>query len=160
VSENAEDKPLARSLDHRDSGQTQGTAMKALTVQEIRTWLISRIAERTGTEPQEIGVWEPFTVFGLVSKDAVGIAAELEDWLGRRFSPNLLYDYPSIGVLTQHLTAQPGDVDAGRASSGPTLAADALGEILARLDLLSEAEAESLLEKRARIQEPQGEKLR
>ena len=50
----------------------------------IQTWLVSKIAEITGMEPQKIETWEPFTTFGLVSKDVVMLSGELEDLLGRK----------------------------------------------------------------------------
>jgi acyl carrier protein len=81
------------------------------TAQEIRTWLVSKIAALTGIEPREVDVEEPFTAFGLVSKDAVIISGELESWLSRRLSPTLLYDYPNIEVLARHLAEPPEDAN-------------------------------------------------
>jgi len=109
-----------------------------------------KIAELTGIDPREIGVGKPFTVFGVTSKDAILISGELEEWLGRRLSPALLYDYPSIEAVVRRLSGQ--SEDAGRdqrSNSGSISAVDPLGEILARLEPLSADEAETILEKQA-----------
>ena len=41
--------------------------------------------------------------FGLDSAAAVGITGELEQWLGRRLSPTLVYSYPTIATLAHHI---------------------------------------------------------
>ena len=49
----------------RDSGGAPVTA------QELRNWLVSKVAGLTGVDPQEIGVGKPFTAFGVTSREAV-----------------------------------------------------------------------------------------
>ncbi|OKH25124.1 beta-ketoacyl synthase, partial [Hydrococcus rivularis NIES-593] len=71
--------------------------------QTIQAWLVSNIAQRLGISPQEIDVREPFASYGLDSVQAVRLSAELEDWLGRKLSPTLAYDYPSIATLAAYL---------------------------------------------------------
>ena len=132
-----------------------------MTTEEIRTWLVSKIAESTGIEPREIGVEEPFAAFGLASRDAVILSGELEELLGRRLSPALLYDYPNIHILAQHLAEQLGDADPVRRSSPePAQETDLLGDILSTLEPLSENEAEALLEKMAFTRKSRGEESR
>ena len=41
------------------------------------------------------------------SLDAVQIAAELEQWLGRRLSPTAIYNHPNIASLAQWLATPP-----------------------------------------------------
>src|SRR5207249_2733002 len=41
--------------------------------------------------------------FGLGSLQAVGLAGDLQEWLGRPLSPTLVYEYPTIEALAQHL---------------------------------------------------------
>ena len=132
-----------------------------MTNEEIRTWLVSKIAESTGVEPREIGVEEPFAAFGLVSRDAVIISGELEGLLSRRLSPALLYEYPNIRILAQRLAEQPEDADQVRRSGPePTQETDLLGDILSTLEPLSEDEAEALLEKTAFTRRSRGEESR
>src|SRR5262245_56982748 len=129
-----------------------------MTAQELRIWLVSKIVGLTGIDPQLIGVWEPFTAFGLASRDVVILSGELEELLGHQLSPTLLYDYPSIGVLAQRLAAPPEGADPdSHLSPGLTPEADILGNILAEVGRLSEAEAETLIEKLSLTQEPRGE---
>jgi acyl transferase domain-containing protein/acyl-CoA synthetase (AMP-forming)/AMP-acid ligase II/acyl carrier protein/alpha/beta superfamily hydrolase len=71
--------------------------------QAIQGWLIENIARRLGILPQEIDVREPFASYGLDSVQAVRLTAELEDWLGRKLSPTLAYDYPTIEALASYL---------------------------------------------------------
>ncbi|HEY9430426.1 MAG TPA: acyl carrier protein [Blastocatellia bacterium] len=139
----------------RDSGGAPVTA------QELRNWLVSKVAGLTGVDPQEIGVGKPFTAFGVTSREAVALSGELEDLLGRRLSPTLLYDYPSIEAVVRRLEGQIKDPDPGRQSGlESTPVADPLDEILAQLEALSEDAAEAMLEKQALTPAPRGEEPR
>jgi acyl carrier protein len=161
VSENAKERLPAVGANESGSYRTGNWKRERAPAQNLRTWLVSKMAELTGIDPQLIDIWEPFTDFGLTSKDAVIISGELEDLLGRRLSPALLYDYPSIGILAQHLAAPSEGPDRGRQSSPePTPVADPLGDILAKIESLSETEAEALLERLVPITDPRGEELR
>ncbi len=71
--------------------------------QAIQAWLVSKIAQRLRVNPQDIDVQQPFTCYGLDSVIVVSLWDELEDWLGRRLSPTLMYDYPTIAALVRHL---------------------------------------------------------
>lgn len=73
----------------------------------IRRWLIDRLAAIQEVDAVTVDPAEPFSAYGLASRDAVGLAGELEDWLGREFSPALLYDYPNIDALARHLVESP-----------------------------------------------------
>src|SRR5437763_7413364 len=70
-------------------------------------WLVARLAEVLGVSPQDIDIREPFTNYGLTSRDAVGLSGDLEEWLGRRLSPTLAYEYPNIEALARHLAGEP-----------------------------------------------------
>jgi acyl carrier protein len=34
------------------------------------------------------------------------MSGDLEDWVGRKIDPTLLYDYPTIETLAQHLAEE------------------------------------------------------
>jgi acyl carrier protein len=70
----------------------------------IETWLINRIASILELDPNQIDVRESFTSFALDSRTAVSLSGDLEKWLGRRLSPTLVWDYPSIEQLAQYLS--------------------------------------------------------
>ncbi|MDJ0714931.1 MAG: hybrid fatty acyl-AMP ligase/type I polyketide synthase [Prochloraceae cyanobacterium] len=71
--------------------------------QLISDWLVSKIATGIGISATEIDVEEPLVNYGLDSVAAVRLSAELEDWLGRKISPTIVYDYPTIKSLASYL---------------------------------------------------------
>src|SRR5438477_10030566 len=77
------------------------------TAKAIQAWLVSQLSEVLGVEPQDIDILEPFTNYGLTSRDAVSLSGDLEDWLGRELSPTLAYEYPTIESLARHLAREP-----------------------------------------------------
>ena len=69
----------------------------------IQTWMVARVAEALAVPPEQIDVREPFASFGLDSRTAVSLSGDLERWCGRRLSPTLVWDYPTIEAVTQYL---------------------------------------------------------
>ena len=74
---------------------------------EIQNWLITRLAEILHTEPDKIDIREPFTNYGFSSLDAVNLSGEMEEFIGRRLSPTITYDYPNILCLAKYLSEDP-----------------------------------------------------
>jgi acyl carrier protein len=161
VSENYKNKQPAL-YQYQDSSQQKCVlAGGRATTQDLRNWFVLKVAELTGIEPREISVGKPFTVFGVTSKDAVIISGELEEWLGRRLSPTLLYDYPTIEAIVRHLATQSEVADPGQQSNAGSMPKmNPLGEILAQLEPLTECEAETLLEKQALTKKLRGKEPR
>ncbi|MDZ4344458.1 MAG: beta-ketoacyl synthase N-terminal-like domain-containing protein [Candidatus Binatia bacterium] len=81
--------------------------MDSRTAEVIQAWLVSKLSERLGIEPHEIDIREPFASYGLGSTQAVSLSGELAEWLGRRLSPALAYEYPTIETLARHLAESP-----------------------------------------------------
>ena len=77
------------------------------TAEAIQAWLIANLAERLKVEPKDLRTDEPFASYGLDSVAAVSLSSEMEDWLGRRLSPNLLWDHPTVTSLSEHLAKGP-----------------------------------------------------
>lgn len=75
-----------------------------MNTREIQDWLVAQLVELLDIDPGVIDIHEPFTNYGLSSRDVVTLSGELEELLGRRLSPTLAYDYPSIFALSRHLT--------------------------------------------------------
>lgn len=73
---------------------------------EIQSWMVSYLAELLAIEADEVNVAIPFDRYGLDSSVAVGLTGDLEDWLDRKLDPTLLYDYPTIEALSQHLAEE------------------------------------------------------
>ena len=70
---------------------------------KIQDWLVAQISQGLGVSLQEIDIQEPFASYGLDSVRAVRLSAQLEDWLGYKLTPTLVYDYPTIASLSQYL---------------------------------------------------------
>jgi len=74
-----------------------------MSTRNIQDWLITRIADLLQLSPDTIDIQESFSSYGLSSLDAVTLSGDLEELLGRRLSPTLVYDYPNILTLSHHL---------------------------------------------------------
>ncbi|MEQ9237390.1 acyl carrier protein [Coleofasciculus sp. E2-BRE-01] len=76
------------------------------TATEIQEWIVSYLAQLLEIDPDEVNVAIPFDQYGFDSSVAVGMTGDLEDWVGRKIDPTLLYDYPTIETLAQHLAEE------------------------------------------------------
>lgn len=79
-----------------------------MKAQELRSWMVTRVATATGTPAGELDDDQPFSAWGLESAQAAAIAGELAEVLGRPVAPTALYEYPTIGSLVAAFTS-PGD---------------------------------------------------
>ncbi|WP_435021132.1 amino acid adenylation domain-containing protein [Tundrisphaera sp. TA3] len=75
-------------------------------VAEIAAWLAARVAAPLGLRPEAIDRRAPLASYGLGSIQAVALAGELEEWLGRPLSPTLAYEFPTIEDLARHLAGE------------------------------------------------------
>lgn len=76
------------------------------TKSNIEDWLVAKVAELTDISPDEIEIEEPFMNYGISSQDAIGISGDLEEWLKIKIPPTLMYDYPTIEQVSQHLSEE------------------------------------------------------
>jgi 8-amino-7-oxononanoate synthase len=74
------------------------------TEEAIRTWLITNIASVVNMDPSSIDVRQTFDHYGLDSLQAVSLSGDLETWLSREISPTVVWDYPTVEQLAQHLS--------------------------------------------------------
>ncbi len=84
----------------------ENTGKELPTAAEIQAWMSSYLAQLLALEPDEVNATIPFDRYGLDSSVAVGLTGDLEDWLDRKLDPTLLYDYPTIEALAQHLAEE------------------------------------------------------
>ena len=83
------------------------TSIKKLPTQiEIQTWIVNYLAELLEVKSDRIDVTIPFDRYGLDSSAAVGLTGDLGDWLETEIDPTLLYDYPTVEALVEHLSRQ------------------------------------------------------
>ncbi|MDY7007400.1 MAG: aminotransferase class I/II-fold pyridoxal phosphate-dependent enzyme [Cyanobacteriota bacterium] len=73
------------------------------SIETIKSWLVSQLAERLELDIHEIDIERDFIDYGLNSIEVVNLSGELENLLGRRLPPTLLLDYPTIEALAEYL---------------------------------------------------------
>jgi acyl carrier protein len=80
------------------------------SVEELRTWLTSKVAEYLEVEPGEVDQEASFEAQGLDSMSALTLCDEIEDHLKIDVEPTLAWDYPNIIKLATflHQTAEQG----------------------------------------------------
>ncbi|WP_329139254.1 SDR family NAD(P)-dependent oxidoreductase [Streptomyces sp. NBC_01476] len=78
------------------------------------------VAEACGMPPEDIEADRPLTDYGLSSRDAVGIAGELEEALGSQLPPTLLWETPSLTALVQRLAEGVPEPSQDSAVGAPT----------------------------------------
>ena len=69
----------------------------------IQQWLVNWIAKESNVGKDNISIEEPFVNFGLGSRQAVILSADLEDWLNRKVEVSVAWEYPTIKDLSHHL---------------------------------------------------------
>ncbi|APU42862.1 hypothetical protein BSL84_26850 [Streptomyces sp. TN58] len=96
---------LTRNTSEQRNSTTQGEHMKDT---ELETWLRRRVAELARmSSADEISVHEPLAAYGLSSIDAVALAGELGALLGRKVSPTVAYEFPTLKEILDHLQGRP-----------------------------------------------------
>ena len=72
----------------------------------ITAWLAAKVARTAGHAARRRRHPPALAAFGIGSLQAVRLAAELEEWLGRKLAPTLVYDYPTIDALAGFLAGE------------------------------------------------------
>jgi acyl transferase domain-containing protein/acyl-CoA synthetase (AMP-forming)/AMP-acid ligase II/acyl carrier protein len=107
----------------------------------IRGWLVRELASRINSPIEALDVHAPFSSHGLDSVASVQLTTALENWLGRKLSPTLVYDYRSIDALSLHLGATcetPATEDCG------TCCPDPGDEAISKLETVTRAKTEPI----------------
>ncbi len=77
----------------------------SISADVIQAWLIAKLSKRLGIDASEFDIREPFASYGLGSTEAVRLAGELSEMLGRELAAALVYEHPTIEALVRHLAA-------------------------------------------------------
>jgi acyl-CoA synthetase (AMP-forming)/AMP-acid ligase II/acyl carrier protein len=88
-----------------EAAPENGSAPAPRSEADIAGWLAARLARESGIEAEEIDLGQPFASFGLDSARSLQLVGDLEAWLGRRLSPVVLWNYPTVEALARHLGA-------------------------------------------------------
>ncbi len=72
-------------------------------VGDIQSWLVQQLSQMVNVVPGNIDIKKPFTSYGLSSREAVSFVGDIEQWLGFELEDTLIYDYPNIDSLANHL---------------------------------------------------------
>ena len=104
-----------------DTEVTEGTVVSArthMTIAEVRQWLRNWVANATGQSPDSIDEATPMVELGLSSRDAVAMAADIEDHTGVTVSIAAAFEHPTIESLATWIVE--GDPDLGDAGTDDT----------------------------------------
>src|SRR5919204_4612213 len=74
-----------------------------MTVAEMRSWLRNWVANATGQAPDAIDETTPMVELGLSSRDAVAMAADIEDLTGVTLSATVAFQHPTIESLATRI---------------------------------------------------------
>ncbi len=85
-----------------------------LTVPEMRQWLRNWVGNAVGKSPDDVDESVPMVELGLASRDAVAMAADIEDLTGVTLSVAVAFQHPTIESLaTRIVEGEPERDDAG-----------------------------------------------
>jgi acyl carrier protein len=94
----AQSPTVSRDLSAGGNARTHTFSAKAIEAQ-----LIALLAKLVNIDQEQIDICEPFASYGLESIAAVSLSGDLGEWLGCQLEPTLLWDYPTITLLTRYL---------------------------------------------------------
>ena len=99
------------TTENPDHAGTAGETAGGLTVEELRDWLREWVSTTTGQPIDQIADDRPMEEFGLSSRDAVALAADVEDRTGVILTATAAYNHPTIAMLAKRIIE--GDPDEG-----------------------------------------------
>ena len=111
--------------------------MTRATKPALKEWITAWIRTELKVAEPSIDTEAPFTRFGMDSVHAMMMIGDLEEHLDRRLPPTLAWDQPTISALATFL-----------ADASPSPVAN--DDVLSRIDTMSEAELDAMLEQQRR----------
>src|SRR5271168_3816327 len=95
-------------------GEVTAADKADMTVPEMRQWLRNWVGKAVGQSPDVIDESMPMVELGLSSRDAVAMAADIEDMTGVTLSVAVAFQHPTIESLaTRIVEGEPETVDDG-----------------------------------------------
>jgi acyl carrier protein len=118
----------------------------------VTEWLVLWIARELALPRAEIETDKSLLNYSLSSVTAMMLVGDLEEWLGLTLAPTLVWDYPSIDAIADHLIDQLGNpvtgvpTSNGSVASAPGSVASGTGATpMAPLEEMSDQEVTALL---------------
>lgn len=116
------DQPLVKSL-LIDSQPLEQASLNSIvsngySYESITEWIKVRLGQILGINTEAINTKDAFVDYGIDSVLAVQLVQDLEDWLKISLDPNLLWNFPTLDALAQHLY-QPIQEKSGISPSNP-----------------------------------------
>lgn len=101
--------------DHSENPENTGgdvPAKKAeMTVPEMREWLRNWVGRAVGKSPDDVDESVPMVELGLSSRDAVAMAADIEDMTGVTLSVAVAFQHPTIESLATRIVEGEPEID-------------------------------------------------
>jgi len=92
---------------------TSAPVRTEMTIAEVRLWLRNWVASATGQSPDAVHEATPMVELGLSSRDAVAMAADIEDHTGVTVSIAAAFEHPTIESLATWIVEGDPELDAG-----------------------------------------------
>ncbi|WP_010539911.1 polyketide synthase Pks13 [Dietzia alimentaria] len=86
-------------------------AQSEMTVVELREWLRGWVCRATGLDLSKVTDDRSLEEYGLSSRDAVTLSADLEDLVGRPLDATVAYQHPTIASLAEYVVNGPAELD-------------------------------------------------
>lgn len=89
--------------DNQQGAPTADQQSRPATIQQMREWLRTWVANTTGLDATEISDERSMQDFGLSSRDVVILSGDLERLLGTTLDATIAYEFNTIAALAEHL---------------------------------------------------------
>lgn len=94
--------PYRSPSQHFPGGETKEVLLCQISA-FIQFYIISRLSKELNLETKDVDPGRLFTSYGLDSLKAFELTGELADWVGHALPATLLWNYPTVTALSQHL---------------------------------------------------------
>lgn len=88
-------------------GRIDGSAPgERRSAEEVADWLVAEISHIIGVPREKVDLQAPITSYLMDSRDALTLAADLQDWLGVEISTDLVWDHPTVAAMSAHVARE------------------------------------------------------
>jgi acyl carrier protein len=101
--------PVVYEWKERTVVEDEDADIEARSQEDIEAFLAQKLASSLLISPNDVDFTQPFSTLGLDSLRTMTLLGEIEVWLGRKLSPTLFWNYPSISDLAAHLSEMLAD---------------------------------------------------